>query len=286
MSSARTGRTSCCRRGSGPRGPVPGARFLRGRRGGGHRPESGGDPHPPAIPGPGRGEVPRAAAPARSPRVGGPPPPGGSGAATPGHGAGSGRGSPISRSRPASPFARLLADPPDIAAQRRPSSRPGFAGDSGSGSPLPPSFPPSSSPKCLQRSAVSSMGAAFSRPAWSQALKEKRRAAIRVGGPGRRALVSVPTLGKEGRAAPVAESLQGNRSRDAHPTRPPRADLPGFARLALEHRGCLYCAGQERRPRPEAQKKLDAVRANPTPRRIVVSSPASTRVHASPCPCP
>ena len=121
-SSGRTGRTSCCRRGSGPGGPAPGARFLRGRRGSGHGPESGRDSHPPATPGPGRGEVPRAAAPARSPRAGDPL--GGSGTATPDTRQGVAEIPPSSRGRPASPFARLLADPPDIAAQGRPSSRP------------------------------------------------------------------------------------------------------------------------------------------------------------------
>lgn len=50
---------------------------------------------------------------------------------------------PLAARPPASPLARLLADAPDIAAQRRPSWRPGFAGDSGSGSPLPASFPSS-----------------------------------------------------------------------------------------------------------------------------------------------
>lgn len=64
-SSVRMDRTSCCRRGSCPPGPAPGARYLRGGREDGDRLQSGRDPlvpHPsPRIPPP-PGLVPAGAA--------------------------------------------------------------------------------------------------------------------------------------------------------------------------------------------------------------------------------
>ena len=66
-SSGHTGRTSCCRHGSGPRGRAPGARFLRGEEDAVTAQRVAGTPSLQVSTGPSGGEVPRAAAPASFP---------------------------------------------------------------------------------------------------------------------------------------------------------------------------------------------------------------------------
>lgn len=230
-SSGRKDRISCCRHGSGPRGPAPGAHFLLGRRGGSYSPESIWDPWPPADPGPGpsslrpgpilpgggppmAGSAPEQRLPDTWPRVA--------------------QIFPADRGGPALPFPRLLADPPDILAQQGLSSLPELPSDSGSRSPLSPSL---SLPEVPSRKATSGLTCSSGRCAQDLALRPRWKqtgAQEPSGGPTSTQALSHPAL--KGRRRPQPGRLEADCGRRRCPPGaiPPRAGLPGLVRARLK----------------------------------------------------
>ena len=153
---------------------------------------------------------------------------------------------------------------------------PGCAGRSGSTSPLPRSLLPSLLLSEVPAGGGRQLGGGCALPAPRGPGRLMKAGARRPEPP------SHPL--QAGTRRPCGQEPAGKSQPETHPTRPLRPGLPGFAELALKHRSCWSCpsvlAGQERYPRPEPQKKLDTLRDIPPSRRMVVSRPASTYVHA------